>query len=367
MLSSLLLATALQIGPFFEKGPDSFALRPIVSCESETTDVLWPLFTKHSSWWRCSFIAHYAEHSDSRGYSFSLLPFWFSGSYQEKGVYAALFPLYGKHPNIVGVYDLEFAAWPLWMRYKMPRGKEWLETESVFFPFFSRRSDGAWSVWPIYGVNIQRESVHRYVAWPLVTWASYSSDRDTSGAGYSWMVWPIFGKVKRERESQTMILPPFFSFAEAYCPVCASRGNSAPSLRIRAPWPFFEYESSADRSRLSLFPFYENITDYKVSDGKESSSVMRFGWRFVEIYDDEVRVFPFWASGRNHTRLWPLWEVEEKEDVKRTKVLSLLPIRWAPAVERNWAKFWTIYESESTPLYTDHSLFWGILKWRSQK
>ena len=137
----------------------------------------------------------------------------------------------------------------------------------------------------------------------------------------------------------------------------ASRGNSVPSLRIRAPWPFFEYESSAERSRLSLFPFYENITD----------SVTRFGWRLVEIYDDEVRVFPFWASGRNHTRLWPLWEVEEKEDVKRTKVLSLLPIRWAPAVERNWAKFWTFYESESTPLYTDHSLFWGILKWRSEK
>ena len=116
-----------------------------------------------------------------------------------------------------------------------------------------------------------------------------------------------------------------------------------------------------------MFPLYESIVRYQVSDGAKSSSVKRFGWRLVEIYDDEVRVFPFWASGRNHTRLWPLWEAQEKDGVTRTKVLSLLPIRWAPAVERNWAKFWTFYESESTPLYTDHSLFWGILKWRSEK
>ena len=49
----------------------------------------------------------------------------------------------------------------------------------------------------------------------------------------------------------------------------------------------------------------------------------------------------------------------------RGRFLSLFPIRNVPAVDRNWAKFWTFYERASDPVGTDHSLFWGIIRWRT--
>ena len=93
----------------------------------------------------------------------------------------------------------------------------------------------------------------------------------------------------------------------------------------------------------------------------------RFGWKLIELYDDETRVFPFYASGRDHFRLWPLWETEEKGEVKERRVLGLFPIRWVPQIDRHWSKFWTFYEHRSCPLYTDHSLLWGLIRWRTMK
>ncbi|MBR0197482.1 MAG: hypothetical protein IJQ34_05060 [Kiritimatiellae bacterium] len=367
MFSSILLAAAtFQIGPFYQQKQDYFALRPIVAYEEGETDILWPLFTCHRDWWRFAYIVNYQSYPQDTGYQFSILPIWFNGRDEETGAYAGLFPIYGHHPHFLMMYDLDFALWPLWTHYKMPRGREWLETNSILFPFFSWRSDGAWSFWPVYGVNYQRESDHRYFLWPIVTWASYRQDRDTAGEGYSWMFWPIYGQVSREREQQYMFLPPFFSFAQTWSRPWAERGNSGPEIRIRAPWPFFEYESSLHRERLSVWPIYESseIRDYKT--GELESSVMRFGWKLVEIYDDETRVFPFYASGRDHMRIWPFYESEENVNgFEESRFLALIPIRWIPAVDRNWAKFWTFYESRSCPLYTDHSLFWGIIRWRT--
>ena len=118
-----------------------------------------------------------------------------------------------------------------------------------------------------------------------------------------------------------------------------------------------------------MWPFYERVVDLDYSNGGASSSVMRFGWKLVELYDDETRVFPFWASRRDgsYFRLWPFWESETKDEVSRGRFLALFPIRWVPAVDRNLAKFWTFYENESSPVYTDHSLLWGIIRWRTWK
>ena len=134
---------------------------------------------------------------------------------------------------------------------------------------------------------------------------------------------------------------------------------------MRCPWPLFEYETTPSRERLSVWPFYENVTDFAYRDRKPVGHVRRFGWKLVELYDDETRVFPFYASGRNHFRIWPLWESETKDDVTVSRTLALFPIRWVPAVDRNWSKFWTFYERETTPVCTDHSLFWGLIRWRT--
>lgn len=355
----LLLAAAFQIGPFYEQTADgAVAVRPFYSQEGETTDILWPLFTRHCDWWRFLFFVHYQE--NKRGDQFEIMPLWWHGAADGED-YWGLFPFYGTHPHIATIYDVKFACWPLWMNYKMPRPKEksWMTTNAVLWPFVHWRDDGSWGVWPLYVKNNRRESVHQTALWPLVSWAKYESDRDTAGAGRSWMVLPLAGGVTREREDQWLFLPPLFSYAK----------TKGQSTRVRAPWPLVEWETSPRRDRLSIFPLYEHAT--QKSYGKdEPVSVTRFGWKLIELYPDETRVFPFWVSRSDDTyfRLWPFWESAlGKDGVRYGRFLSLFPIRHVPAVDRNWAKFWTFYECAETSAHTDHSLFWGLIRWRTEK
>ena len=387
MFTSLILAVAFQVLPFYQQKPeqDFYALRPFWSHEAETTDVLWPLFTSHRDWWRLCLFTHYQSNADG-GYQFDILPLWWNGvdgrRKREEGrsaddsSYWGLFPIYGRHPHVLTLYDWEFVLWPVWMRYRMPRPKDqaWLTTNAVLFPFFHWRDDGAWGFWPFYVTSHNRADDHTTVLWPLWNWKTSFADRDTGGAGTSWMLWPLLGRVARERESQWLFLPPFFSYAETRSRVDAERGNSAPRMRVRCPWPFIEWESSVRRWRLSLFPIYERIEDYRYADGAREDSVTRWLWKGVEIYRgkdeviEETRVFPFWVKNATYFRLWPFYEsttTDRTGDETYSRVLGLFPIRWVEAVDRNWSAFWTFYESLSNPVCTDHSLFWGLIKWRT--
>jgi hypothetical protein len=364
VLSSLLLALSIQIGPFYEQRDYFVALRPFWSQEGSTTDVLWPVYTHHRDWWRFCWFMH-SQRQEERGGQFAVFPFWISGTGRDGEDYAGLFPVYGRHPHFLMMYDWQYCLWPVWMRYRMPRPSsgQWMTTDAVLFPFFHWRSDGSWGAWPLCGYARQRESFHRYLFWPFITWAEYEADRDTAGKGYSCMVWPIAGLVDREREKQWLFLPPFFSWAETAQPLKGSekRVNS----RIRSPWPFYEVETGSKRDRVSVFPLYENIVDYSYSGNGVEGEITRFGWRLVEIYPDETRVFPFWKKGRDHFRLWPFYETYRKDEVSRSRALAIMPITWADAVDRNWAKFWTFYEKKENPVCAEHSLFWGLINWRT--
>lgn len=372
MLSKLLLAAVFQIGPFYQQGEDgSAALRPLWSSSHETVDVLWPVFTSHRDWWRFCFIA-YNEKNDAGG-QFTLFPFWWNGSSvrrvhggkDEKVDYYGFFPFWGTHPHLLGLYDASFAMWPLYHSYSTPRAGKMMRTKALLFPFFHWRDDGSWGAWPFYVSNRARRSRHYTALWPFFTWAKYEGDRDSSGAGSSWMVWPFYGRVSREREEQHLILPPFFSIAKTKPQ--RIDGVKKDGLRVRLPWPFFDYEKTIQRTRLSIFPFYEKLESRRYSDGAVEDETTRFGWRLVEILPNETRVFPLWVKSADYFRLWPFWETKREGDVKKGRFLSLFPLRHVPAVDRNWAKFWTFYEREENPVSVDHSLFWGIIKWNTLK
>ncbi|MBR6588355.1 MAG: hypothetical protein IKK82_13165, partial [Kiritimatiellae bacterium] len=119
----------------------------------------------------------------------------------------------------------------------------------------------------------------------------------------------------------------------------------------------------------SIWPLYERVDWRSYSEGDDSGSVTRFGWKLVELYEDETRVFPFWTSRRDDTyfRLWPFWESDTKDGVKTSRLLALFPIRWVPAIDRSWSKFWTFYEREERATCTHHSLLWGIIRWGTPK
>ena len=260
------------------------------------------------------------------------------------------------------MYDIDFALWPVWMRYQMPvkRNGEKLNLTSdvVLFPFVHWRSDGSWGFWPFYGLSHNRADDSQYVLWPIFTWQTCFADRDTAGAGSAWMCWPFCGRVDRVRESQWMVLPPFFSQVE-----------TPQGWRGRYPWPLVEIERLRTRDRTSVFPFYESIVNRAYLDGAETTRIQRYGWRLVENLPDEFRVFPFWVSRPDDTyfRLWPFWETTREGDLAYSRALSLFPIRWVDSVNRNWAKFWTFYEKVSNPVCDYHSLFWGLIRWRTVK
>ena len=373
MISAFIFATAFQVLPFYQQDPahDFYALRPFWSREGETTDVLWPLFTSHRDWWRFAFLAHGQTAGDG-GYQFEILPVWWNGKEGERGTgngereagdgtYWGLFPLYGRHPHVLMMYDWRFCLWPLWMRYRTPRPKEkrWMTTNAVLFPFVHWRDDGSWGFWPLYMFAHNRADDHTSVLWPIWNWKTSFADRDTGGAGTSWMLWPLIGRVARERENQWLFLPPLFSCAE-----------TKDGWRGRFPWPLVEVERFAKRSRTSVFPLYERIENFRYFDGAKEDEIWRFGWRLVELLPDETRVFPFWVSRKDgsYFRLWPLWESSRAADgTRRGRFLSLFPIRWVPAVDRNWAKFWTFYEREAAPgAATRHSLLWGLVRWTTE-
>ena len=373
LAEALVLAAAFEVGPFYEQRRDYAALRPFVSSPGETTDVMWPVFTSHRDWWRFCWFTHYQDYPDG-GYQFEVIPLWFNGHSADNPDYDSywgLFPFYGEHPHILSLYDVRFCLWPIWTRYKSPRNAAqggWMTTDAVCFPFWHLRNDGSWGLWPLAGLSHNRADDHRYVLWPILNWKMCFDDRDTSGAGTAWMLWPLYGSVKRERESQWLFLPPLFSWAEAHSMSSASKGDSSPDVRLRCPWPIFEWESTASRERISVLPIYEHVHWRTYKEGDNGGDVTRFGWRLVELYDNETRVFPIWTSMKDgsYFRLWPFWEsTRDGNGVSHGRFLSLFPIRWVDAVDRNWSKFWTFYENESNPVCTYHSLFWGIFRWRT--
>ena len=369
MIASVLLAASFQILPFYQQDTahDYYALRPLWSHEGEVTDVLWPVFTKHRDWWRFCFLMDEQTHGDG-SWQFEILPIWWNGREKDDSSYWGLFPLYGRHPHILMMYDWEFCLWPVWMRYRTPRPKEnrWMTSNVVLFPFVHWRDDGSWGFWPFYTFAHNRADDHTSVLWPIWNWKTCFADRDTGGEGTAWMLWPLVGRVAREREEQWLFVPPLFSYAETRSRR-AGETDAVESTRLRCPWPIFEYEASRQRTRLSVFPLYEHIENRAYADGATLDEITRFGWRLVELLPDETRVFPFWVSRPDDTyfRLWPFWESSVGEDgVRRGRFLSLFPIRWAPSVDRNWSKFWTLYENATRPGgVTEHSLFWGIMRW----
>lgn len=394
-----LAANALTIGPFFEchrddscaGRPDDFwALRPFYSqvhaSETAAHDVLWPLVTRHRAqdrlWWRAFFLA-YGDGRDGveSSWSFNLLPLFFCGEDRRAGSYWGLFPLYGRHPHFLLMDDWRFVLWPLWMDYDVKD----IHHGAVLWPFVTWKESGTdtWGAWPLYSHARLRESDHWYALWPLVTWARYDEDRDTSGAGHSWMVWPLGGSVARARESQTLVLPPLFSYT-----------HTPHVRRWRLPWPLVDVELGTKRDRVSVWPFYEQITGYPYRAAESAPPVpeertRRYLWviaedtelETAETLETRFSIFPFFTRERRfvkekdgawrrvaaYTRVWPFWSAEEERGLVRQRALELVPIRHAEGLDRNWAPFWTFWTASGVEGgFTNHSLLWNIITWTNE-
>ena len=386
-----------RAGPLFEwhdtaDGGSFWAVRPLwsretaPSRESNVQDFAWPLATRHSEkgnlWWRALNAYGHADAS-SPEYSFMFFPLWHQGADRAGDFRWGLFPLYGRHHHILFMDNVEYALFPLYLGYDVngePR-------RYALWPVFSWEPErGSFGAWPFFGMTHRRESTNWYTAWPIVTWSEHFPDRDTSGAGGSWMFWPLCARVSRERETQTMILPPFFGYA-----------RTPYAERWRMPWPLFERYRAHYKDSWLLWPFWyaSDLRAFDSSvklndapeDEKEPDVVTRhYIWWLVT---DEVsktarrrtesfRVFPFWTSEKtyeiapdgtekeigSYRRVWPFWSSETDRGVNRQRALELCPIRHVPAIDRNWAPFWTLWDSDGREDGSAvHSWLWGLIQY----
>ena len=384
-------AFRLRVGPFFEygsregRGMTRLAVRPFFAWEEDRRnppdrdmEVVWPL--SHFGWrgdafhWRVVMTFWNDEDRTdrlTRDYSLAIPPLWVNGRDGEDA-YWGLFPIWGRMPKFLMLEDFRWRLFPLWLSYRTG-GTQGVGRTYVLWPFFSLKHDddvARWGLWPLYGTKCERERDSRYVLWPFWNDQTFHAPNHNGGA---WMLWPLAERIDADTEQGWGLLPPLFRWSE----------TTDGAFLLRCPWPLFERYRDRRESTWRAWRFW-GMTHRGTRDGwwflhpivvserqrTESRFVRRFRvWPFY--VDEETVAYDIRGRARTqhrHFRVWPFYASDwhEGEGLRR-RALALFPIREVPAVERNWAPFWTLYTATREPGSGEvlHELFWGLIWWRT--
>ncbi|MGN0891086.1 MAG: hypothetical protein ACI4W7_05490, partial [Candidatus Spyradenecus sp.] len=170
-------------------------------------------------------------------------------------------------------------------------------------------------------------------------------------------------------------LPPLFRYST----------TTDGARLIRAPWPLFERYTDPNESTWKSWRFW-GMTHRGSRDGwwflyplamhkRQQTEVQRTRLtRFWPFYlNEEVVAYDVRGRGRVQKRafrLWPFYASSFHEETgEDCRSLILFPIHDVPAIERNWAPFWTFYTArrEAGSDETLHELFWGLIWWRTHR
>jgi len=375
------VVSRFRFGPFFEyratrDGGTFWAVRPLWSrvadpvSDTRVADVAWPLGTFHrdreQAWWRM-LLAYGSDddvNRDGAAWKAALFPVWFQGCTRRGEDYWALFPVYGHAPHVLLMDDIDFVLFPAYLHYEVNH----VERDYYLWPVFSRAGANPdvkrTGVFPVYGRTEKRDSDHLYAFWPFWTSEVY---RDERNPGSSWMLFPLYGRVDREKEQQRLVVPPFFSHAK-----------TDAAERWRLPWPFIETATAPTSRKRSYWPVYGDVE-------REDERRWCAAWPLVEHFSltckgrrtERSRFFPFYVGetvyergkdgaereAESYTRLWPFCARESSPSGSRLRALELSLIRYSGGIERNWAPFWTLYERAEQDGEVAHDALWGLLQY----
>ena len=383
------ITSAKEFGPFYEQvvtgsGSKRTSYRPFFGTTITADDgnamrreVLWPIYDSNyrngSLTWR--FLLWFgvdADTDDPESYNrLWAFPLWFQGQTKAGENYAALFPVYGTIRDMFWE-RIHFLAFPLWVDYD----RNGNHTLSVLWPIFSRttgKSLSGFKVFPLYGQMARKSGDKtRFVLWPLWTSGTYTN----RSPGYSWMLFPVMGRVNRASESSWIFLPPFFNFTHG-------QGKMKDYRKLNCPWPFVKIADTETLHKRYYLPFWGHVYD---NAGKyDSCSVMWpfYNSRYAErarIRDRSRTLFPLfhWSEAmtdanqdgvfdtevETYWRLWPLLShrSDPENDFLRIPDLSLSK-RLGP-IERNFLGMFTFYtRGHSTKTHrVDHEALWGFFR-----
>lgn len=384
--TSLTTNSRLRVaGPFMEwqedpAGRTFSAVRPFHSTcydpgrDRELHDLLWPIGNYRrlgkESFWR--FLWIYGRDKDNTApskFGVVAMPFVFYGRDAEDRMYMALFPIGGEIREFLFFDYIRFALFPLYLSTAVND----VVSHSFLWPFYSRTKGDDLDrlrLFPFYGVSRKEDqATKRFVMWPIWTSVKYEYPNETGGG---FVLFPIYGHLKTERQESWMVVPPFI------------RWSTSPDFReLHCPWPFVQYRVQGDDSKLYLWPLWGT----KQLGPVQSSFYLWpvFGTRTVEktrSTEKHFRATPFFfydsktehadSSGDNaakeaadevterYWKLWPLVSYRRQGDECRLRMLELWPLKNTAPIERNYAPFWTLYQRESSGESMQEELLWGL-------
>lgn len=372
--------------PFYERvqtnGASFFAVRPFYSrtehAEGFTADVFWPLYSRKefkdelTSRALLFYYTHrFGEENEAARRRRWLLPFWFSGRDAQGESYSALFPLGGTIREFLGRDRLSFVLFPLFGTGQINEVK----TTSVLWPVYSRTRGGGIRrdrVFPIFGKSVlEGEYEKKFVLWPFWTSAEYVHSRNP---GSSWILFPLCGRSKLEKESTTWLLPPFFRFTKG------EKEN-----RIFCPWPFYQKADSEWARKHYVWPLWGH--DQRKGGLNHRTFLL---WPFLwsehsetDLHEKTRRmIVPVFLSERKYLkeegvakedqklvssswRVWPLVSRQTDENGSRFRLLELWPVKNSAPVERNWSPLWTLYSRVEQNGAVKKNLLW--FAWNSER
>jgi hypothetical protein len=367
-------------GPVVEKihGPSGrtfTAFRPVAASmrdpdlNESVTHVLWPLFTSRRRGdersWNSALIAwgRDADIKDPNSqWSLLVLPILALGKTEEGHNYGGVFPLAGRLQEVAGKDVIDFVLFPL---YAYTRQGD-LNTWNVLFPIISwtrAPDEGRFRVFPLYGQAHEPGIRRKFVLWPLWNQATYSAPQ---AEGYSWMLFPIAGRVSLSNQQTWRVLPPLFRYTRA-----------GTMREWMAPWPFVQIKRGGPDEMTYLWPLYgvrkrPTITSRFVlwpigrsETIREPRSVLSRRWVVPFYFDERRLVRPPGESERaseRRIRLWPLVTYQKADDRMEWHTLELWPAAPVPAVERLYAPFWTLYSHERSGTDVSDELLWGLFR-----
>ncbi len=366
---------ARAAGPIWEERHATNALsfkavRPLFSTErNETrtrTDLLWPVGTfntgkKERSWRVLNVIGHDFDTADPGSrYRVTAFPLFSMGRDAKGQSYAGFFPLGGRINEFMGQDETSFILFPLYAR----TARDDVSSLHVLWPFYARTRGGdiyRHRVFPFYGTSERKDDRRkRFILWPFWTDVRYDDTRDP---GKGFLLFPIYGSVRTEKQHSWTVLPPLF------------RATHTPSrYELQAPWPFFRY-SRGDVDKLYFWPIWGTREQGPL---RRSFLLWPIGRASRVERNDETRktltVLPVLhterATARNgsvterYFKLWPLFMYRRVGDASMVRSLALSPFKHSPPVERNYAPLWSLYTYEHRDHASEHELLWGFVRKR---
>lgn len=358
-----------------------FAVRPFYSKteleEGTIQDYLWPLYLRKSFkneessraflfWWTHNFATD-SELPRDRNW---LLPIYFQGRDVNGENYFALFPLGGTIHEFLGRDKIMFVLFPMFGKSQINEVK----TTSVLWPIYSHtRGDGIQRdrVFPIFGKTVlENQYEKKFVLWPFWTSAEYFYPGDS---GKSWILFPILGRSKLDKESTWWVIPPFFRFTDG------ERED-----RLLCPWPFIQKVKSEQLDKLFVWPLWGRKLEaggridrrfalwpllWSENTQQEHLQVNRkmalpfFYWQSKKLPEPEVPEEE-WDEVSTGWKIWPLMSWKRAGDQSRFRMLELWPLDTAP-IERNWSPLWTLYKQTNDDGLVKKDMLWFI--WNSEK